>query len=57
MQFEDFTLILQKDNRLDETQKQWAISQGREEMVDKPRARRNGREAKGEKKWSRSKSR
>jgi hypothetical protein len=34
---------------LDETQKKWARSQGREEMVDKPRPRRNGQEAKGDK--------
>ena len=42
MQFEDFALLLQKDNRLDETQKQWSRSQGREEMVDTPRPIRNG---------------
>ena len=56
MQFEDFALLLQKDNRLNETQKQWPrrngqeaktekkwlISQGQEEMAKKPRPRRNG---------------
>ena len=43
MQFEDFALLLQKDNRLNETQKQWP--------------RRNGQEAKANKKWPRSQGR
>ena len=42
MQFEDFTLILQKDNRLDETQKKWPRRNGQEAKAEKPRARRNG---------------
>ena len=47
IQFEDFALLLQKDNRLDETQKQWSRNQDTKEIVKKPRPRRNGREKNG----------
>ena len=41
---------MQKDNRLDETQKQWSRNQDTKEIVKKPRPRSQGQEEMGEKK-------